>query len=124
MSPFKYTDRIGHPESPTANAVATTYVTNSGLTGVTVNQANSTYDTGTTGGLTDQKQFTVTGGSSGRGGSVYFVAALTGWSWMSAISNSSLDPAVSWSGTAANSAPAASGSRQCVLDVLRDTDPT
>jgi type IV pilus modification protein PilV len=100
--------------NPTANAIASVYITNSGLTGVTVNQANSTYDTTTSNILTDQKQFTVSGTSSG-GGSVYFDVALTGLSWMSAISNSSLDPAVGWSGTAAQLGTAASGSANAYL---------
>ena len=98
-----------------ANAIATTYVTNSGLTGVTTNQANSAYDTLLANNLTDQKQFTVSGGTPSGGVPVYFDVALTGLSWMSAISNASLDPSVSWSGSVAQIGALDSGAANAYL---------
>jgi len=93
--------------SPTDNAVATTSVTNTGLTGVTINPANTPYDVSNQ--LTDQRKFTVTGSGGSSGGTVYFDVVLSGLSWMSNISNVSLDPSVAWSGTAAQLGAAASG---------------
>jgi Tfp pilus assembly protein PilV len=95
--------------SPTAYAIAATYVTNSGLTGLTINQANSPYDINNP--VFDQRQFTVTAASSGGGGgnAVYFDVNLTGLPWMANITNVSLDPTVAWSGTAAQLGTPASG---------------
>jgi len=95
---------------PTAFAIATAYTTNSGLTAVSTNQANSAYDQGTTGSVTDKRQFTVSGTSSSGGNAVYFDVSLTGLSWMTSTSSSNLVPSVSWSGTAAQLGTAASGS--------------
>jgi len=90
--------------NPTAYAIATSYLTNTSLTGNnTTNQsANSQYDV--TNQINDHRQFTISGSSgsgSGSGNSVYFDVSLTGLSWMSSISNSSLDPTVGWAGSAA-----------------------
>jgi type IV pilus modification protein PilV len=87
--------------NPTANAIVSTYITNSALTGVTTQQANSQYDL--TNPLTDSRQFTVSGSAGGGGGggtAVYFTTNLTGLPWMSSVSNASLDPTVAWFGTA------------------------
>jgi hypothetical protein len=99
--------------SPTVNAVATSYLTNSGLTAVSTQQANSLYDEDTVNNtrhtVADQRQFTVKGTSSGGSGSVYFDVVLSGLDWMSATNTSNLVPAVNWSGTAGQLGTAASG---------------
>jgi len=97
----------------TSNAIAKSYASNSGLTGVTINQATTLNDLNTslntTNALTDQKQFTLAGAAACTGSKVYFDVALTGLDWMSNVTNASLDPSVSWSGDGTQLGTAASG---------------
>ena len=99
-----------------ANAVATSYVTNSGLTAI--NTALSTYDQATANSVKDQQQFTVTGGSSSGGGNTYyFTVALDqtsshGLLWMTSQGVSQNVPNMSWNGTFDASNATATGSGQ------------
>jgi len=108
----------GQTASGTSYAQGTVYVTNSGLTAISANQANSLYDTSSGNSPTDRQLFTITGsGSSGGGNTVYFIVSLDqtsshGLLWMTSQGVSQNVPNMTWSGSVDASNNTATGSGQ------------
>ena len=97
------TEASGAVNGATANAVATIGVSNSGVIGNIAAWAVDPDDLANT--LTDSQQFTIGGGSSGGGTTLYFNVALSfptspaAYNWITNLSSGNV-PSVFWNGTA------------------------